>query len=110
MTTLCSTLSAVPHSSDLFFYCPCPSPLPPIIKRPALPHLERCVAVIHGVFNKEVLENAHGQLSDLRPLLQGLGHFSQQQTHQEVISAVFLSQAELQTLLCGWARQEVSVH
>lgn len=72
----------------------------------AHPHLERCVAVVHGVFNEKVLENAHGQLSDLGALLQGLGHLSQQQAHQEVVAAVFLRQAELQTLLCGWARQE----
>lgn len=80
---------------------PCLSPrLPIIFKCPTLPHLERCVAVIHGVFNKEIFENAHSQLPDLGPLLQGLGHFSQQQTDQKVVTAVFLRQAELQTLLC----------
>ena len=48
------------------------------------------------MFNEEVLENAHSQLSDFWPLLQGLGHFSQQQAHQEVVTAVFFCQAELQ--------------
>lgn len=74
---------------------------------PPCSHLKRRVAVVHGVFYQEVLKNADGQLSDLRALLQGLGHFSHQQTHQEVIPAVFLCQAELQTLLCVWAKQEV---
>ena len=77
---------------------------------PILPHLERCVTVVHGVFDEEILEDAHGQLSDLGPLLHGLSHFSQQQTHQEVVPAVFLRQAELQTLLCGRARHKESVH
>lgn len=72
-------------------------------------HLEGRVAVIHGMFNEEVLENAHGQLSDLRSLLQGLSYFSHQETNQEVIPAVFLCQAELQTLFCVWARWEVLI-
>lgn len=74
-----------------------------------LPHLVGSVAVVHGVFNEKVLEHAHGQLSDLGPLLQGLGHFPQQQADQEVVTAVVLREAELQTLLCGWTRQEVSI-
>ena len=57
------------------------------------------------MFNKEILENAHRELPDLGPLLQRLGHFSQQQTHQEVVAAVILRQAELQALLCGCAGQ-----
>lgn len=62
------------------------------------------------MFDEQVLQNAHGQLSDLGPLLQGLGHLSEQQTHQEVVPAVLLGEAELQTLFCSWVRQEVSVH
>lgn len=81
--------------------------LPSIGGAPA--HLVRCVAVIHGVFQEEVLEHAHSQLSDLGPLLQGLRHLSQQQSHQEVVPAVLLRQAELQTLLCGRAGDEESV-
>ncbi|TNN46331.1 hypothetical protein EYF80_043480 [Liparis tanakae] len=57
-----------------------------------------------------VLEDVHGQLPDLGPLVQGLGHFSQQQAHQEVVPAVLLRQAELQALLCGWARQEAELN
>ena len=64
----------------------------------SLLHLQR-VAVIHGVFDEQILENAHGQLSDLRALLHSLGHFPQQQANQEVVAAVVLCQAELQTLL-----------
>lgn len=67
----------------------------------SIPHLKCCVAVIQGVFYKKVFECAHGQLSDLGPLVQGLGHFPQQQPYEEVVTAVILRQAELQTLLCG---------
>lgn len=63
-------------------------------------HLERCIAVVHGVFNKEILQHTDGQLPDLGPLLQGLGHLPQEQTHQKVVAAVFLREAELQALLC----------
>lgn len=74
------------------------------------PHLKGGVAVVHGVLDQQVLQSADSQLPHIRTLLQGFGHFPQQQTHQEVISAVFLSQAKLQALLCCKARQEVSPH
>lgn len=75
---------------------------------PALPHLERCVAVIRGVFNQEVLQHADGQLPDLGPLLQGLGHLPQEQAHQKVVAAVVLGEAELQALLCCSTTRDAS--
>lgn len=52
------------------------------------------------MFNDQVLQNCYSQLPDVRVSLQALGHFAQQQTHQEMIPAVVLSEAVLQTLIC----------
>lgn len=71
----------------------------------AVPHLEGCVAVIHSVFDKQILEHTDGHLPYLGPLLQGPGHLPQEQAHQKVIPATFLREAELQTLLCCRATQ-----
>lgn len=105
--SLSKHLLAFVSSNLLYFVCsnsdvfvaPCP----------ALSHLERCIAVVHGVFNKEILQHTDGQLPYLGPLLQGLGHLPQEQAHQKVVPAVFLSEAELQALLCcGTTQREGS--
>lgn len=74
-----------------------------------LAHLERCIAVIHGVFNKEILQHTDCQLPYLGPLLQGLGHLPQEQAHQKVVPAVILREVKLQALLCCGTTKEVSV-
>lgn len=71
----------------------------------AVPYLEDCVAVIHSVFDKQILEHTDSHVPYLGPLLQGPGHLPQEQAHQKVIPATFLREAELQTLLCCWATQ-----
>lgn len=97
MVSLGSSGSFVPKPS-------CPHPPG---RLPTLPHLKGGVAVVHGVLDQQVLQNADSQLPHIRTLLQGFCHLSQQQTHQEVIATVFLSQAELQALFCCQARWEV---
>lgn len=54
--------------SDLLYFYPCFYPTFSH-HRPAFPHLKSCVAIIHGVFDKEILENANSHLFDLRPLV-----------------------------------------
>lgn len=61
--------------------------------------LERCVSVICGMFYDQVLQNSYSQLSDVWTSLQALSYLSQEQTHKEMILAVVLSKAVLQTLV-----------
>lgn len=62
-------------------------------------YLKSIVSVIYGVFDHEVLECRHSQLSDLWASLESIGHLSQKKTHQEMVLTVVLSQAVLQTLI-----------
>lgn len=62
-------------------------------------YLKSIVSVIHGMFDHEVLECGDSQLSDLGAALESFSNLSQKQTHQEMVFAVILSQAVLQTLI-----------
>lgn len=62
-------------------------------------YLKSIVSVIHGVFDHEVLECSYSQLSDLRAALESISNLSQKQSHQEMVFAVLLGQAVLQTLI-----------
>lgn len=52
------------------------------------------------MFNDQVLQNSHSQLPDVWISLQALGYLSQEQAHKEMVPAVVLSKAILQTLVC----------
>lgn len=62
-------------------------------------YLKSIVSVVHGVFDHEVLECSYSQLSDLGASLESISNLSQKQTHQEMVFAVILGQAVLQTLI-----------
>lgn len=51
------------------------------------------------MFYDQVLQDSYSQLSDVWIPLQALGYLSQEQTHQEMVLAVVLSKAVLQTLV-----------